>query len=140
MRHLACHRTNLPACLAVRRVVRLVATLSALAVLTACQAQTPSPAPTADQANSTPGPKPAAALPSPSPGLSVPSPVASPSPSPSPAVAAGANFALDNYPFAVMIDNIAEARPQFGLGAADVVYEAPAEAGIPRLMPVFLRA
>jgi hypothetical protein len=39
-----------------------------------------------------------------------------------------------------MIDNIAEARPQFGLGNADVVYEAPAEAGIPRLMPVFLRA
>ena len=39
-----------------------------------------------------------------------------------------------------MIDNIAEARPQFGLGSADVVYEAPAEAGIPRLMPVYLRA
>jgi hypothetical protein len=39
-----------------------------------------------------------------------------------------------------MIDNIAEARPHFGLGAADVVYEAPAEAGIPRLMPIFLRA
>jgi hypothetical protein len=39
-----------------------------------------------------------------------------------------------------MIDNIAEARPQFGLGNADVVYEAPAEGGIPRLMPIFLRA
>ena len=39
-----------------------------------------------------------------------------------------------------MIDNIAEARPQFGLGDADVVYEAPAEAGIPRLMPIYLRA
>jgi hypothetical protein len=39
-----------------------------------------------------------------------------------------------------MIDNIKEARPHFGLGAADVVYEAPAEAGIPRLMPVYLRA
>jgi Protein of unknown function (DUF3048) N-terminal domain/Protein of unknown function (DUF3048) C-terminal domain len=39
-----------------------------------------------------------------------------------------------------MIDNIAEARPHFGLAAADVVYEAPAEAGIPRLMPIFLRA
>jgi hypothetical protein len=38
-----------------------------------------------------------------------------------------------------MIDNIAEARPHFGLGAADVVYEAPAEAGIPRLMPIYLR-
>ena len=39
-----------------------------------------------------------------------------------------------------MIDNIAEARPHFGLGEADVVYEAPAEAGIPRLMPIYLRA
>jgi hypothetical protein len=47
---------------------------------------------------------------------------------------------LDPYPFAAMIDNIAEARPHFGLGSADVIYEAPAEAGIPRLMPIFLRA
>jgi hypothetical protein len=39
-----------------------------------------------------------------------------------------------------MIDNIKEARPQFGLADADVVYEAPAEGGIPRLMPIFLRA
>jgi hypothetical protein len=38
-----------------------------------------------------------------------------------------------------MIDNIKEARPQYGLAGADVVYEAPAEGGIPRLMPVFLR-
>jgi hypothetical protein len=70
--------------------------------------------------------------------LSVPSPVASPSPSPSPAVAAG-TLALDDYPFAVMIDNISEARPHFGLASADIVYEAPAEAGIPRLMPIYLR-
>ena len=39
-----------------------------------------------------------------------------------------------------MIDNIVEARPQFGLANADVVYEAPAEGGIPRLMPIFLTA
>src|SRR5207302_2540169 len=84
-----------------------------------------------------PSPKPAAALPSPSPGLPVPSPGASPSPSPSPAVAA-AGPKIDQFPFAVMIDNIAEARPQFGLASADVVYEAPAEGGIPRLMPIYL--
>ena len=47
---------------------------------------------------------------------------------------------IDEYPFAVIVDNIAEARPQFGLANADVVYEAPAEAGIPRLMPIFLRS
>jgi hypothetical protein len=57
-----------------------------------------------------------------------------------PATAAPQPLTLDDYPFSVMIDNIAEARPHFGLGAADVVYEAPAEGGIPRLMPVFLRA
>jgi hypothetical protein len=55
-------------------------------------------------------------------------------------VVAQTNFTIDDYPFAVMIDNIAEARPQFGLANADVVYEAPAEAGIPRLMPIYLRA
>jgi hypothetical protein len=55
-------------------------------------------------------------------------------------VVAEANFTIDDYPFAVMIDNISEARPHFGLASADVVYEAPAEAGIPRLMPIYLRA
>jgi hypothetical protein len=58
---------------------------------------------------------------------------------PAPTPAPVNTLKLDANPFAVMIDNIAEARPQFGLGAADVVYEAPAEAGIPRLMPLFLR-
>jgi hypothetical protein len=38
-----------------------------------------------------------------------------------------------------MIDNIQAARPHFGLADADVVYEAPAEGGIPRLMPIYLR-
>lgn len=55
-------------------------------------------------------------------------------------MAAGGALHLDDYPFAVMVDNIAEARPQFGLADADVIYEAPAEAGIPRLMPMFLRS
>jgi hypothetical protein len=63
-----------------------------------------------------------------------------PSPSPAPEVAESSTFQIDDYPFAVMIDNIKEARPHFGLANADVVYEAPAEAGIPRLMPIFLRA
>src|SRR5207245_11062638 len=69
----------------------------------------------------------------------LPLPVPSPSPSPAPVVAES-GFTLDDYPFAVMIDNISEARPHFGLANADVVYEAPAEAGIPRLMPIYLRA
>lgn len=40
-------------------------------------------------------------------------------------------------PFAVMIDNFSSARPQFGLSAASLVYEAPAEGGITRYLAVF---
>jgi hypothetical protein len=38
-----------------------------------------------------------------------------------------------------MVDNAPEARPHSGLAQADVVYEAPAEAGIPRLLALYLR-
>ena len=40
-------------------------------------------------------------------------------------------------PYAVMIDNLAAARPQFGLSAASLVYEAPAEGGITRYLAIF---
>ena len=60
---------------------------------------------------------------------------ASPVPSPSPA---GAEPGLGS-PFAVMIDNSPDGRPHSGLAAADVIYGAPAEAGIPRFLAVFLR-
>jgi hypothetical protein len=119
-----------------------------LVLATACQNNQPatptvSPAPAAASSTSPSTAAAASAVPSPSPGLALPSPGASPSPlaSPSPAVVAeGAAPQLDDYPFAVLIDNIQAARPQFGLADADVVYEAPAEGGIPRLMPIFLRA
>jgi hypothetical protein len=121
---------------------------------TACQATAPPPtppppapsssvapaapaSPASPTARPVPSPSPSAAL---APALASASPVATEQPraeSPSPPTAP---FALDAHPFAVMIDNIAEARPQSGLGAADVIYEAPAEAGIPRLMPLYLRA
>jgi hypothetical protein len=42
-------------------------------------------------------------------------------------------------PLAVMIENDPEARPQMGLHKADLVYEAIAEGGITRFMPVFWR-
>ncbi len=64
----------------------------------------------------------------------VPTPTPTPAPSPTPTP-----IVLSRYPFAVMVDNLAEARPHVGLDRADMVYEAPAEAGIPRLMPVYLR-
>ena len=40
-------------------------------------------------------------------------------------------------PLAVMIENDVNARPQAGLGSADVVYEAIAEGGITRFMAMF---
>ena len=41
------------------------------------------------------------------------------------------------FPTAVMIDNQSEARPQFGLASANLVYEAEAEGGITRYLAVF---
>lgn len=39
--------------------------------------------------------------------------------------------------YAVMIDNFTSARPQAGLSAASLVYEAPAEGGITRYLAIF---
>jgi DUF3048 family protein len=108
-----------------------------MALVAGCQGQSATPTP-AEATAAAPSPQAASPVPSPSPGLALASPVPSPSPVASPAAAEGA-FEIDDYLFAAMIDNIAEARPQFGLGGADVIYEAPAEAGIPRLMPIYLR-
>jgi hypothetical protein len=44
---------------------------------------------------------------------------------------------LDIRPVAVMIDNMASARPQSGLINADIVYEMPAEGGITRYMAIY---
>jgi hypothetical protein len=41
------------------------------------------------------------------------------------------------HPIAVMIDDLRAARPQSGLASASVVWQAPAEGGIPRYMAVF---
>jgi hypothetical protein len=41
------------------------------------------------------------------------------------------------HPVAVMIDDLWRARPQSGLSQASVVWQAPAEAGIPRYMAIF---
>ncbi|WP_250402900.1 DUF3048 domain-containing protein [Streptomyces cellostaticus] len=53
-----------------------------------------------------------------------------PTPTPTPASRAGS-------PLAVKIDNVAAARPQTGLGAADVVYAEQVEGGLSRLMAVY---
>jgi len=77
-----------------------------------------------------------------------PSPSPSPSPSPTPVptpvlVAAPLTGELvepaiaRRHPIAVMIDDLRPARPQSGLSQADVVWQAPAEGGIPRYMAIF---
>jgi len=121
-----------------------VVALALVLLAAACQSNpTPSATPEPATAASPSAAAAAGAVPSPSPGLARPSTSTAPPivPSPSPVVVASqGGIQLDDYPFAVMIDNIKEARPHFGLADADVVYEAPAEGGIPRLMPIFLRA
>ncbi len=65
-------------------------------------------------------------------------------PSALPAVATGRNW-LDGTPdngpaqrpFAVMIENHVDSRPQSGLSAARLVFEAPVEGGITRFLAVF---
>jgi hypothetical protein len=41
------------------------------------------------------------------------------------------------HPIAVMIDDLGPARPQSGLSLASIVFQAPAEGGIPRYMAIF---
>jgi Protein of unknown function (DUF3048) N-terminal domain/Protein of unknown function (DUF3048) C-terminal domain len=41
------------------------------------------------------------------------------------------------HPIAVMVDDLSPARPQSGFNSASVVWQAPAEGGIPRYMLVF---
>jgi hypothetical protein len=75
-----------------------------------------------------------------------PSPTPTPTPSPSPtpilvpAPLTGRLVTPDvaaRRPIAVMIDDLRAARPQSGFSAASVVWQAPAEGGIPRYMLIF---
>jgi hypothetical protein len=44
------------------------------------------------------------------------------------------------HPIAVMIDDLSPARPQSGFSSASIVWQAPAEGGIPRYMMIFQEA
>ena len=101
---------------------------SALAGATSAPSATPS-APTASPA------------PTPTP---TPSPTPSPTPVPTPVLVAApltgqlvTPALAQRHVVAVMIDDLAAARPQSGLSSADVVWQAPAEGGIPRYMALF---
>jgi len=88
----------------------------------------------------TPTPEP---TPEPTPSPS-PSPEPTPTPAPTPRIVAApltgmpVTEAVAKRPvIAVMIDDQADARPQSGLSQASVVWQAPAEGGIPRYMALF---
>jgi hypothetical protein len=97
----------------------------------------PTPEPTAT-AEPTPTPTP---TPSPTPvPTPTPTPTPVPTPSPVPAPLTGrmvSPIVAARHPIAVMIDDLGPARPQSGFNSAAVVWQAPAEGGIPRYMMVF---
>jgi Protein of unknown function (DUF3048) N-terminal domain/Protein of unknown function (DUF3048) C-terminal domain len=69
-----------------------------------------------------------------------PSPTPVPTPTPVPAPLTGRLVppaVAAQHPIAVMIDDHPDARPQAGFNAASIVWQAPAEGGIPRYMLVF---
>jgi hypothetical protein len=83
---------------------------------------------------SAPSPPP---TPSPSPP---PEPTPEPTPVTVPAPLTGLPVspeAATRHPIAVMVDDQKDARPQSGFNAASVVWQAPAEGGIPRYMLIF---
>lgn len=47
---------------------------------------------------------------------------------------------LNQRPIAVTINDIKKSLPQYGLKGADIIYEAPAEGGIPRMLAVYFDA
>lgn len=119
-------------------VLGLAAWRGPLAGLLGGRLASPSPVPVA-LASIAPSPVASPSAPtSPSPSPSLPAPSPSPSLVPGPldglpVTAAAAAL----HPIAVMVDDLAAARPQSGFSAASVVWQAPAEGGIPRYMMVF---
>ncbi len=46
-------------------------------------------------------------------------------------------YAVGKRPVAVMVNNVAVSLPQYGIAAADILFEIPVEAGITRLMAMY---
>jgi hypothetical protein len=104
---------------------------------TVAPSPTPSPEPTeTPEPTSTPEPT---ASPTPEPTPS-PEPTSTPEPEPEPDRSTLSNVPMDEppqRPIAVRIDNSPSARPQSGLGAADLIYESPTEAGVTRFLAMY---
>jgi hypothetical protein len=93
-------------------------------------------------------PAPSASASSTVPPTAVPTEAPTPSPTPPPpcftfAATNGLAFPCaqstraTRQPLAVMVDDHPDARPQTGLSLADIVYQAPAEGGVPRYMLIY---
>ena len=125
-------------------VLGLAATIAVLAVFVAWIATSgPSVAQGLADASTAPGPTAVASAASTS-SSPTPSPSPSPTPVPTPILVPApltgrlvTEAQAQQHPIAVMIDDLGPARPQSGLNAASVVWQAPAEGGIPRYMLIF---
>src|SRR4249920_1750670 len=111
----------------------------------ACESSTPSqPAIASQPASPSSGPSvPASGLPSASASPTA-TPIPTPTPVPTPVLVPAPLTGLPvtpaaarRHPIAVMIDDLSAARPQSGFSSASIVWQAPAEGGIPRYMMVF---
>jgi hypothetical protein len=128
------------------RVRRLLLVVAAIVGVAACGSPTgPAPSPSASAAAVAPaGAESPAGVPSTPLPTPVPSPTPSPTPVPTPVVAVApltgrlvAPELAARHPIAVMVDDHWAARPQSGFTEASVVWQAPAEGGIPRYMFIF---
>ncbi len=121
------------------RAVSLAVALTMLTV--ACGSTTPSP-PALGTSTLAPTESPSASPSAETSPSESPSPTPTPIPTPIlvPAPLTGllvSPAAARRHPIAVMIDDLSPARPQSGFSAASVVWQAPAEGGIPRYMMIF---
>ena len=129
-----------------RRAALVTALVAALVVGACASSTSPAPAPSgsapAGQPTATIAPSSAPASP---PGpTGTPGPTPAPTPVPTPALAVAPLTGLlvkpelaARHPIAVMVDDQWDARPQSGLTEASIVWQAPAEGGIPRYMMLF---
>jgi hypothetical protein len=126
-----------------RGLITLIAVaIAALAIVVSARLGTLTPGGAA-AASHPPGPSTAESL---EPAMSLAptaTPLVSPSPTPIPLVPAPLTGRLvtkaeaQRHPIAVMVDDSIDARPQAGFNAASVVWQAPAEGGVPRYMLIF---
>ena len=130
-----------PLLIAAILVVAVVAGVGGGSLLAGMAGAGRSPAPTPTDLAVVP-PTPTAA-PTPTP-TAAPTPAPKPTPQPTAALVAAPLTGLPiteaaalQRPIAVMVDDQKDARPQAGFNAADIVWQAPAEGGIPRYMLVF---